>query len=69
MGGIVTKEQEISHAQYLDLVYSRTRTVYKLIPNALHLSTSPTCPSQYSHVDGMVESFKTWSATWIVTII
>jgi hypothetical protein len=36
MGGVVTEEHAISHAQYLDLVYSQTGTLYDLIPNAPH---------------------------------
>jgi len=31
MGGIVTEEQAISRAQYLDLVYSQFGTLYDLI--------------------------------------
>ena len=34
MGGVVTKEQAISRAQYLDLVYSQYDTLYDLIPHA-----------------------------------
>ena len=33
MGGAVTEEQAISHAQYLDLVYSQSGTLYDLIPH------------------------------------
>jgi hypothetical protein len=33
MGGVITEEQAISHAQYLDLVYSQMGTLYELIPN------------------------------------
>ena len=32
MGGVVTEEQDISYAQYLDLVYSESGTLYDLIP-------------------------------------
>ena len=42
MGGVVTQEQAISHAQYLDLVYSQTETLYDLIPDAPCPSTNPT---------------------------
>ena len=31
MGGAVTEEQAISRAQYLDLVYSQSGTLYDLI--------------------------------------
>ena len=34
MGGVVTEEQAISHAQYLDIVYSQYDTLYDLIPHA-----------------------------------
>jgi hypothetical protein len=47
MGGVVTKEQAIIRAQYLDLVYSQTGTLYDLLPNAprpssFTTSTTPT---------------------------
>ena len=34
MGGTVTEEQAISHAQYLDFFYSQSGTLYDLIPHA-----------------------------------
>jgi hypothetical protein len=33
MGGVVIEEQEINRAQYLDLVYSQTGTLYDLLPD------------------------------------
>jgi hypothetical protein len=42
MGGVVTEEQAISRAQYLDLVYSQTGTLYDLLPDAPHPSTTTT---------------------------
>jgi hypothetical protein len=42
MGGVVTEEQEISRAQYLNLVYSQTGTIYDLLPDAPRPSTSAT---------------------------
>jgi hypothetical protein len=33
MGGVVTKEEAIARARYLDLVYSQSGTLYELIPN------------------------------------
>jgi hypothetical protein len=33
MGGVVTEEESIACAQYLDLVYSQSGTLYELIPN------------------------------------
>ena len=41
MGGVVTEEQAISHAQYLDLVYSQLGTVYDLIPHAPQPTIDP----------------------------
>ena len=34
MGACVTKEQAIAHAQYLDLVYSQSSTLYDILPDA-----------------------------------
>jgi hypothetical protein len=45
MGNVVTEEQAIIHAQYLDLVYSQSDTLYDLIPNAPHPSNDPTRPA------------------------
>jgi hypothetical protein len=61
MGGVVTKEQVISHAQYLDLVYSQTGTLYDLIPGAPHPSTNPTPtpPIVFHVVDGVIGTFHT----------
>ena len=42
MGGCVTKEQAIVHAQYLDLIYSQSSTFYELLPNASRPSFNPT---------------------------
>jgi len=58
MGGTVTKEQDISCAQYLDLVYSQSDTLYDSIPNAPRPSTHPNPVSTTtSHVvDGVVGS-------------
>jgi hypothetical protein len=59
VGGVVTKEQAISHAQYLDLIYSQTGTLYDLIPEAPRPSTNPTpTPSKHSHAtDGVIDTF------------
>jgi hypothetical protein len=59
MGGVTTKEQAISRAQYLDLIYSQTDTLYDLILDAPRPSTNPT-PTHpvYSHgVDGVIGTF------------
>jgi hypothetical protein len=52
MGGVVMEEKAISRAQYLDLVYSQTRTLYDLLlelpcPNTSSTSTAPAA----SHAD------------------
>jgi hypothetical protein len=54
MGGTITEEQYISHAQYLDLVYSQSDTLYDLIPNAPRPSTNPTFVSTTNHTLLMV---------------
>jgi hypothetical protein len=59
MGGVVTEEQAISHAQYLDLVYSQMGTLYDLLPDAPCPSTSATSTTPVvSHVaDGVIGTF------------
>jgi hypothetical protein len=59
MGGVVTKEQAISHTQHLDLIYSQMETLYDLILNAPRPSTNPTpTPPIASHVfDGVIGTF------------
>jgi hypothetical protein len=63
MGGVVTKEEAITQAQYLDLVYSQSGTLYELIPNATHATNDPSKPSSTSHVDGVIGSVKTQSTS------
>jgi hypothetical protein len=63
MGGVVTKEEAIARAQYLDLVYSQSGTLYELIPNATRDTNDPSKPSSASHADGVIGSIKTQSAT------
>jgi hypothetical protein len=59
MGGVITEEHAIICAQYLDLVYSQTNTLYDLIPDAPRPSTNPTpMPPVASHVvDGGIGTF------------
>jgi hypothetical protein len=59
MGGIVTEEQAISRAQYLDIVYSQTGTLYDLLPNAPRPSTTATSttPAASHAVDGVIGTF------------
>ena len=56
MGGVVTEEQAISSAQYLDLVYSQSRTLYDLIPQAPHPNIDPAKPPTKVPVDGIIGS-------------
>jgi hypothetical protein len=56
MGGVVTEEQAISHAQYLDLVYSQTGTLYDLLPDLPRPGTSitSTTPAASHAADGVI---------------
>jgi hypothetical protein len=56
MGGVITEEEAIARAQYLDLVYSQSSTLYELILNAPHTSTDPSKPSSTAHTDGVIGS-------------
>jgi hypothetical protein len=60
MGGIVTEEKAISFAQYIDLVYSQTGTLYDLLPDLPHPSTSitSTTPAASHAVDGVIGTFQ-----------
>jgi hypothetical protein len=60
MGGVVTEEQAISHAQYLDLVYSQTGTLYDLLPDLPRPSTSATSttPAASHAADGVIGTFQ-----------
>jgi hypothetical protein len=59
MGGVVTKKNAINRAQYLDLVYSQTGTLYDLLPNLPRPSTSTTSTTLAAlHVaDGVFGTF------------
>ena len=63
MGGVVIEEQAICRAQYLDLVYSQSVTLYDLIPQAPHPSTDPAKPLEETLVDGIVGSIQSPSAS------
>jgi hypothetical protein len=58
MGGVVTEEQAISRAQYLDLVYSQTGTLYDLLPDLPRPGTSNTSatPAASHAADGVIGS-------------
>jgi hypothetical protein len=61
MGGVVTEEEAIARAQYLDLVYSQSNALYELIPNTTRATNDPSKPSTASHADGVIGSIKTQS--------
>lgn len=54
MGACVTEEQAIARAQYLDLVYSQSGTLYDYLPDAPRLGTSKAPPKP--SVDGVIGS-------------
>jgi hypothetical protein len=60
MGGVVTEEKAISHAQYLDLVYSQTGTLYDLLLDLPHPSTSATSttPATSHATNGVIGTFQ-----------
>ncbi len=49
MGGVVTKEQAISHEEYLELVYSQSGMLYDLIPNTPRVSTNLDATTSNQH--------------------
>ena len=53
MGGVMIEDQAISCAQYLDLVYSQSDTLYDLIPQAPRPTYYPSKPPQ-SHNHGII---------------
>jgi hypothetical protein len=64
MGGVVTEKESIVQAQYLDLVYSQSGTLYELIPNTTRATNDPSKPSTALHADGVIGSVKTQSTTY-----
>ena len=69
MGGAVTEEQAIARAQYLDLVYSQSSTLYDFLPNVARANTDPSKPSSSSHVDGVIGFVKTQSISQSTTLL
>ena len=61
MGGVVIEEQAIIRAQYLDLVYSQSGTLYDLIPQAPRPSTNPAKPLAKVPIDRIVGSIQSAS--------
>lgn len=58
MGGCVTEDQNISHTQHLDLVYSQFCTLFDLLPDASGLSNDLTSskPAEILPIDGIIGS-------------
>jgi hypothetical protein len=63
MCGVVTGEQSIARAQYLDLVYSQSGTLYDFPPNVARANTDPSKTSSSSHADGVIGSIRSKSNT------
>ena len=59
MGGVFNEEQAISRAQYLDLVYSQSGTLYDLIPHAPQTTIDPSKPITETPTDGILGSVQT----------
>jgi hypothetical protein len=68
MGGTVTKEETIARAQYLDLVYSQSGTLYEFLLNATQANTIPSKSSSSSHADSVIGSVKTQSTSQSTTL-
>jgi hypothetical protein len=68
MVGAVTEEEAIAQAQYLDLVYSQSGTLYDFLPNVARANTDPYKPSSSSHADGVIGSVKTQSTSQSTTL-
>ena len=54
MGACVTEEQAIARAQYLDLVYSQSGTLYDILPDVRRFRTSKAPPTPA--MDGVIGS-------------
>jgi hypothetical protein len=63
MGGVVTEEKSIAWAQYLELVYSQSGTLYDLLMNVARDNTNPSKTSSSSHADHVISSVKSKSTT------
>ena len=55
MFGVVTEEDVIRRAQHLDLIYSQFRTLYDIIPQALHPSSDKPQSAPGPHADGVID--------------
>jgi len=54
LGGVVTEDQSILHAQHLDLIYSQSGTLYDIIPYAPSNPNPPTTQHPGEHTDGII---------------
>jgi hypothetical protein len=63
MGGAVTKDETIAQAQYLDLLYSQSCTLYVFLLNVARANTNPSKPSSSSHVESVISSVKNHSTS------
>ena len=66
MSGAVTEEQDIHHAQHLDLIYSQVGTLYNNIPHAMWSSNENLQLAPRHHADGVVGSASSTVATQLV---
>ena len=63
MGGVVTEEQAISRAQYLDLVHYQSGTLYELIPNDPKPTNDPSRLALEPHADVLIGSVERQSSS------
>jgi hypothetical protein len=68
IGGMVTEEETIARAQYLDLSYSQSSTLYDFLLNVARDNTYPSKPSSSSHADGVISFVKTQSTSQSTTL-
>ena len=65
--GVITEEQAISHAQYLDLIYTQSGMLYEKIPNTPRSNFTVPPPSKDDHVnDDMISTASTHHSTTFV---
>ena len=55
---MTNEEEAILRAQHLDLIYSQSRILYEIIPNAPRPTHNVEKPKPGPHVDGVVGSVK-----------
>ena len=66
MSGVVTEEDIIRRAQHLDLIYSQSRTLYDIIPQAPRPSNDKPRTAPGPHVDSMIGYVSTTSISQVV---